>query len=94
MNYKEALKALKKVGYANAEGEPLLAGYSEFAKKGGYILIPPETIFESCKFVGVDGTALMKLAATDPFGIVEIVDKYREAHPEMFTDTYKLRKTK
>lgn len=71
MTYKQALQRAEKTGASKAEGKPLLAMLCR--SLAVVHAINPALVFEGAVKQGIDGKALMKLAATDPVALGDLM---------------------
>jgi hypothetical protein len=71
MTYRQALQRAEKVGASKAKGEPLLAMLCR--SLAAVHAINPASVFEGAVKQGIDGKTLMKLAATDPVALGDLM---------------------
>jgi hypothetical protein len=71
MTYKQALHRAEKIGANKADGEPLLAMLCRTL--AAVHAINPALVFEGAVKQGIDAKTLMKLAATDPVALGDLM---------------------
>lgn len=71
MTYKAALERADKIGASKAQGKPLLAMLCR--SLAAIHAINPALAFEGAVKQGIDGKTLMKLAATDPVALGDLM---------------------
>ena len=71
MTYNQALQRAEKVGASKAQGKPLLAMLCR--SLAAIHAINPALVFEGAVKQGIDSKTLMKLAATDPVAVGDLM---------------------
>lgn len=71
MTYRDALQRAEKIGASRAEGKPLLALLCR--SLAAVHAINPALVYEGSVKRGIDSKTLMKLAATDPVALGDLM---------------------
>lgn len=71
MTYKQALQRAEKIGASKAEGKPFLAKICR--SLAAVHALNPALVFEGAVKQGIDSKTLMKLSATDPVALGDLI---------------------